>query len=194
MRIKGKCDFFECWNISPAVRAEIELSPEELAKQLSDDEIHQLQVWKSFPKPQEKGHKCPWNKATTCNLHYECNGCETHAIWVANWMADFSPKPNQYKDCKPLMKCGEQKPQEVCDCVIPFQEKKSVFVCGKCGGKLTPKPEPQRIEPLTYDQLDIMRIDPEKRQFASAIQLAINQLRQKTDELVHAINQIQATL
>lgn len=27
----------------------------------------------------QKGHKCPWEKANTCYLNYECNGCETHA-------------------------------------------------------------------------------------------------------------------
>lgn len=32
-----------------------------------------------MPKPEGKGHKCPWCKATTCYLHYKCNGCETYA-------------------------------------------------------------------------------------------------------------------
>lgn len=27
----------------------------------------------------EAGHKCPWNIACTCYLHYECKGCETYA-------------------------------------------------------------------------------------------------------------------
>jgi len=41
---------------------------------------------------------------------------------------------------------------------------------------------------IDYDKLDIARIDPNKRQFVQAIQIAINNLRSKSNELIDALN------
>ena len=55
---------------------------------------------------------------------------------------------------------------------------------------ILPQPEPKqkKIEKIDYDKLDIARIDPNKRQFVQAIQIAINNLRSKSNELIDALN------
>lgn len=46
-------------------------------------------------------------------------------------------------------------------------------------------PIPELPREYDGDKLDIVRIDPEKRAFVQAIQLAINDLRKRQDEIIH---------
>ena len=59
-------------------------------------------------------------------------------------------------------------------------------ICSKCGELFKQK----KIEKIDYDKLDIARIDPNKRQFVQAIQIAINNLRSKSNELIDAIEKL----
>lgn len=60
----------------------------------------------------EVGHKCPWSKATTCYLHYECNGCEKHGE-----------------------ECGLPiREQKECECKSPTRiADYGEHICGSCG-------------------------------------------------------------
>jgi hypothetical protein len=172
MKIKGKLDSVVDDTVTSGYVV-IFCSAEELARQLSEDELEKVCIIKHENPTEQKEYQRP--PCTVCGKR------------VCGCLAQYKPIPAEKKECEheygeaSCGKCGELKPFEF-KCMLQDKYGKCTLQChsSECFGLLNceygkPEPKPKdRIEPLKGDWVTDNQ--------------AISKLCAKVDEIIEFIN------